>query len=389
MSPTDVSVLAVSRQPALWGAERQLLGLAPGLADRGVTVTLAAPGGGPWLERWLATGLPGVRWDPVPHGGLRAAGGVRRPNPGRLVAEGWSVGRAARAVHQLARGHDVVLSVSLDGHPDCAVAGRLARRPTALLLVDVVRPGLGRRVLRGAARWADLTIANSRATAQTVAGAGRVELVHPGVDLGSFTPGSRDRALRESLGAGDGDVLVGIVGRLDAEKGVHVVLEAVRQLASRSPEVKLAVVGDVGTGPASYAARLHAAAAPLGDRVCFAGRRDDIPQVMRALDVLVCASSAEPFGLSILEAQACGVPVIATAAGGVTDLVTHGRTGLLVAPGDTDALCQALHRLVADPDLRHALGAQGCRQARSCFDHRDQFDRYATLFRGLAGRRVP
>ena len=103
----------------------------------------------------------------------------------------------------------------------------------------------------------------------------------------------------------------------------------------------------------------------LGDRVRFVGRTDDVPGTLRALDVLVNVSAAEPFGLSVLEAQATGVAVVGTAAGGIPDFVADDDNGLLVPPGDAAALAAALARLVTDPSLRARLAARGRVSARS------------------------
>ncbi len=84
----------------------------------------------------------------------------------------------------------------------------------------------------------------------------------------------------------------------------------------------------------------------------FVGRTNDVPDTLRALDVLVNTSVAEPFGLSVLEAQASGVAVVGTRAGGIPDFVFDGDNGLLVPSGDADALAKALDRLVTDPEWR-------------------------------------
>jgi glycosyltransferase involved in cell wall biosynthesis len=126
--------------------------------------------------------------------------------------------------------------------------------------------------------------------------------------------------------------------------------------------------------------------------VRFVGRRQDVPEVLRSLDVLVNASEAEPFGLSVLEAQASGVAVVGTDAGGIPDFVEHGVTGLLVPPDDASAMADALGRLVADADLRRRLAEAGRRQAIEHFALDDQYDRRAAVYHAAAasgrGRRA-
>jgi glycosyltransferase involved in cell wall biosynthesis len=226
--------------------------------------------------------------------------------------------------------------------------------PTVLHVHDLVVPGAGRSLLSQAAKRSALTIAISHAVADCIDAGERVVVAHQGVDTDRFQPGDADPKLRGELGAGPDDLLVGVVGRVDPEKGIHHVLTAVAAMAR--PRPRLAVVGSATRGPSSYLTELATAARiTLGDDVRFVGTRTDIPNVLRALDVMVSAAASEPYGLAILEAMATGTSVVVTAAGGAVELVEHGVTGLLVPPGDSPALTAALERLRADPALRLAL----------------------------------
>jgi glycosyltransferase involved in cell wall biosynthesis len=124
------------------------------------------------------------------------------------------------------------------------------------------------------------------------------------------------------------------------------------------------VVGTAGVGPHDFADRVRAEAEELlGERVRFVGRSDDVPEVLKALDVLVNASVAEPFGLSVLEAQATGVAVIGTLSGGIPEFVLDGDNGILVPSGDAKAMAGALERLIADTELRGRLAEHGLASA--------------------------
>ncbi len=124
----------------------------------------------------------------------------------------------------------------------------------------------------------------------------------------------------------------------------------------------------------------------LGTRVTFAGRRADVPAVMRCLDVLVNASDAEPFGRSVLEAQATGTAVIGTTAGGIPEFVANEMTGLLVPASSPEALRSALQRILGDDELRLRLADAGRTQAVSSFDVVTRYDAMAEVYRGLAAR---
>ncbi len=380
-------MLVVCPPAPLWGAELNLLSLVEPLRERGVALRLGARADSPLAQAWVQRGWPLTEIDVGAHDGIRATDDPdRRAGARQLAAEARTVGRGFRDILRAARGAEVVMSFNLRTHLEVALAGRLARRPVVLDLVNIVRPGVGRRVLRTAARLATVTVANSAATAAVLGSGPRVEVVHPGVDLDRFAPGVRDAAVRAALGAGDDTLLVGIVGRIDPRKGVQVLVEAMARAQGAARDAHLVVVGDAGTGDPAFAAEVRAGAARrLGDRVTFTGKRSDIPAVIRCLDVLVNASVAEPFGLTLLEAQASGVPVVATDAGGPPEFVVDGRTGLLVPPFEPDALAAALDRLLADADLRGGLAAAALAAARPARGLVAQWDRLAAIYRSAAG----
>ena len=387
--PEAVSVLVISHPSKVWGAQLRLIDFAGPLSARGVILTLAGPSAGPLREHWERRGLPYLPLDLPAHRGLRRADRSRRAGVAQLLGELWAVVSSVPPVMKVARRFDVVLSFSIPSHLEVALAGRLARRPTVIEITGLVRPGLGRKVLRLASRLASTTVVNSAATAGNLDGdADRARVIHPGVDLERFRPGPCDASVRASLGAQPGQQLVGIVGRVDEEKGVEVLLEAMACDAGPVSKAHLVIVGDVGVMDVAFLERLKVAPDRLlGARVTFAGRRADIPEVMRCLDVLVNASDAEPFGRSVLEAQATGIAVVGTAAGGIPEFVANEMTGLLVPPSSPEALRSALQRILSDDDIAHVrLGDAARTQAVSDFDVVTRYDAMAEVYRGLAAR---
>jgi len=386
-----VRVLVVSRPSRVWGAQLRLLLTAPGLRARGVELTLAVPDGNPLADRWRAAGLPMVVLPPPGPDSLRRPDG-RRAGPIDMARAGRTALAGAVRLARTARRFDAVLSFSRHTHVEAAVAGRLARRPVVLEVVDIVRPGLGRRVLQAAARLATVVVANSRATAATLGSAPRdLRVLHPIVDLTRFEPGPVDATLRDRLGGAGDRPVVAIVGRLDPGKGIELVAAAfARATASEHPTLAaavLAVVGDRGVAPDGYVERLRADVGTLlGDRVVFTGRIEDVPGVLRSVEAFINASDAEPFGRSILEAQATGTPVVAARGGGVPEFVEDGRTGLLFPPGDADAVADALERVLADRELAAAMAAAAREQVTARFDPDDRFDELAALYHGLVRR---
>lgn len=374
------NVLVISHVANVWGAQRRLLDLAPLLREERIVLTMASPIG-ELSDRWQAAGLPHQELDLPEHHGVRGGDG-RRPSGPALARELTAVARSSAVIARRARRFDLVQSHSLWAHLETAAAGRLARRPVVLDLHDIVSPGTGRRVLGLAARLATLTVANSAATAATLPTAhASTVIVHPGVDLDRFQPGPADPVLRAELTSDAGAPLVAIIGRVDPNKGVEVVVEALARTTA-TPPPHLVVIGREQIGDRAHLESLRSRARELlGTRVRFLGPRDDVPAVLRSVDVLVNASRHEPFGRTVLEAQASGTPVVGTDAGGIPEFVADGETGLLVPPFEADALATALARLLGDDALRSRLVTQGVEQARTRFGLRTQAGAMAAAYR--------
>lgn len=375
----------MSPPTAVWGAQLYLLDQVAALADRGVHLTLGTPADSPFATAWRERGFPHLDLPLERHVGLRIAGSDRRPGWRSMLGSAQGVWRGVRTLVRVVPDYDMVYSFSLRSHLEVAIAGRVARVPTALDLVDHVQPGMGRRVLRVAATLATRTVANSTATAAVLGDRDDVEIIHPGIDLSRFHPGERDESLRSELVGGRDRPLVAVIGRLDAKKGVHVLVEAMHLMAARGVEARLLVVGEHGTGDPIYAEQLRERATRLlDDRVRFLGRRDDVPDILRAVDVLVVASDAEPFGLTALEAQASRTPVVGTDAGGLPEFVRHEETGLLVPPGDAPALARAIERVIAGGPAIDAMVDEAERRANPDRGLEAQFDRIAAMYRSVA-----
>nr|WSZ94987.1 glycosyltransferase family 1 protein [Streptomyces sp. NBC_00857] len=204
------------------------------------------------------------------------------------------------------------------------------------------------RRIRAVHTAADRTLAPSSAAVRDLAehDIPRVRLWPRGVDTVRFRPSLRDEALRRRL-APNGELIVGYVGRLAPEKHVELLAGA-----CELPGVRVVIVGD-GPSDASLRGALPGAV--------FLGRTtgDELARAFASFDVFAHTGPYETFCQTVQEAMASGVPVIAPAAGGPLDLVDHGRTGVLVAPHDTEAVTAAVRDLACAPTLRAAYGHAG------------------------------
>lgn len=214
---------------------------------------------------------------------------------------------------------------------------------------------------------------------------GRIVVIPNGIDLDRFSGTAQGRILRE-LGVPPATPVVGVVARLNELKGIEYFLAAMAQVAKRFPGARFLVVGD-GRGPvgAAYRASLEREASLLGlhGRLHFTGFREDVPELLGELTVSVQPSLSEGLSNVVLESFAAGVPVVATSAGGNSELVAHGINGLLAPPRDAQALADAVCLLLADPDRARQLGAEGRRCVEERYSLRAMVRRTAALYEDL------
>jgi glycosyltransferase involved in cell wall biosynthesis len=236
------------------------------------------------------------------------------------------------------------------------------RRPYVVSTVHSsrVRSEEDRKILRDLTPHMDQLIAVSRMIERKIhderpVGA-PVRLIYNGVDLSRYDDPERCSTLPAEYGMEPGSQVVGVVARLEPEKGHPTLLEAWPQVLRAVPDAYLLIVGE---GSRREALEAQARDLRIAHRVVFTGRRDDVPAVTAALDVAVLPSYREAQGLSILEAMALSRPVVASNVGGIPEMITDGETGLLVPPHDADALATALIRLLRDRHYAVALGQAG------------------------------
>ncbi|MCI0450961.1 MAG: glycosyltransferase [Candidatus Latescibacteria bacterium] len=354
-------VLMVDSERSWRGGQAQVRLLMSGLAEHGVSVTLAAPGDGELYRR--SEGLA-----------------IQR----RAVPPGWAGVLALRRAMASGR-FDVVHSHAARAHGAVAVARvGLARRPC-----HVVSRRVDFAVGRGAVsawkyrRGADAYIAISEGVRRVLVDGGvapeRVRVAASGIDLAKFE-GLKDRdAVRAELGLGAGTFAVGNVAALAPHKAQNDLLRAAAIVLAKRGDVRFFIVGE-----GALRAPLESLARELGieSRVVFTGFRADALDLLRAFDIFVMSSYLEGLGTSIMDAQAVGVPVVATRTGGIPELVDDGVTGLLVSPRDPGALAAGMLRFLDDEGLRRSC-AHAARVRSSGYDYRTMVYKTLDVYREL------
>jgi glycosyltransferase involved in cell wall biosynthesis len=194
---------------------------------------------------------------------------------------------------------------------------------------------------------------------RAIAGDGRAVVIHNAIVMQDYAAEHRRDAQRQALGVRPGDKLVGVVGRLNPEKGSREMLEAFAQVAAALPSAHLVFVGE---GPLEPALRARVAELNLTDRVRFVPYQHRVHPFYEAIDLLVCPSISEGLSNVILEAQVFRRAVVATRVGGNGDIIEPDITGILIEPKQPDALAAAIQRVLEDDELRQQLGENAYRR---------------------------
>ena len=393
--------------PEVGGGESQARLLAQSLTERGSRVSILA-------RRSDPTSLPAERWN--------GAAVHRLPPSGRGRWRKW--GLAATAYPSLLRLREEweVLLVSgfrILGAPAVRAARRL-KRPCVLkadsngeMSGEYFRAGLAgvgltpsssavRWLLAARNRWlrgADAFVAISATIAAELDRAGvpsrKIHRIPNAVDMARFSPstGEEKADLRRELGLPEAALVFTYVGRLVRYKGLPLLLDVWEAVCRERPDARLLLVGPGGDDLHNCEAELRSTVETRGmqDQVCFTGAVDEVEVYLRASDAFVFPTEEEAFGISLLEAMACGLPAVTTRVGAIPEVAREDEA-LLIAPRDPIALKRALLALAARPELRAEVGRKASARAAS-FSAAVVADAYEQLFLELLrtgpGGRLP
>jgi glycosyltransferase involved in cell wall biosynthesis len=212
--------------------------------------------------------------------------------------------------------------------------------------------------------------------------ADKLRIVRSAVDFERFDRPCNRASICIRLGVPANARLIGVVAQLIPRKGHRFLIEALPALLVKNPRLLVLIFGK-GPGENEIAQRVRDLG--LRDSVRLCGFRDDLPEILPCLDLLVHPATMEGLGVSLLQAASAGVPIVASRVGGIPEAVNDGVNGLLVPPGDTAALATAIDRLLGDKRLAREMGAKGRELMRAEFSIDAMVEGNLAVYRALLG----
>ena len=349
-----IRVLQIAGNSVIGGAENHVLTLVRALDPTRYRVQVVCPRPGPLVDALLQAHVRVHLIDMV------------QPAPGdeyelRLPAL-W----ALFALLRRWRPH-VVHSHLYPAHLHAALAGELAGVPAVVTTAHtlVTRPGDVWLTALTRSRVIAVSQAAKSVLVERGVPPGRIRVIYNGIEPHFFADESATGLrLRRELGIPDDALVIGIIARLSPEKGHEQFLRMASDVARRHPHTRFLIVGG---GPLEAELRGNTAALGLADRVIFTGARRDVTALNHVLDIFALPSREEALPLAVLEAMAARRPVVASAVGGVPEVVTDGQTGFLFSPTEHARFVDALLKLADHPQLGVELGRRGQERVRRQF----------------------
>lgn len=207
---------------------------------------------------------------------------------------------------------------------------------------------------------------------------GKIDVIYHGIELKEYPA---QELIRNRVGIkNDGNIIIGTVGRLEPQKAVNVLIQAVALVKNRHPHIKLLLVGD---GPLREDLENLAGTLNMGNDVIFTGWRPDAGDYIACMDIFSLSSLWEGFGIVLLEAMSLAKPIVATKVGGVPEIVMDGKGGILVPPGRPDELAAGILHLLGNPDIRREMGYFNKERVNTVFGLKTMIERYEVMYERL------
>jgi glycosyltransferase involved in cell wall biosynthesis len=349
MNTAPIRLLKIVPTLLCGGTENQAITLARSLHEQGFSLEVACLRRlGPFVKEISDLGIPLSEY--------------RIPGFYSLAA---LVQKARFACHVAKRRIDVMHAYSFYGNVFGILPARLVATPVVIASIrdrGAYLTPMQKRVQRFVCRFADCVLVNADAVKDWLTSEGynpsKIVVIPNGVELDRFTQRTDAERVRRELGIPAEAPIVMVVSRLTRQKGLEQFLEAAQRLMPRFPDARFVIVGYANPAEQDYENGLKALADQLGltGRVVFTGLRQDVPSLLAAATVSVMPSLNEALSNVLLESMAAGAPTVATRVGGTPEAILDEVTGLLVEPGDSEALAEAIARMLHEPVLARRLG---------------------------------
>ena len=345
MNPKKIKILYIIPNLEVAGAEQHLINLASNLDNRGFEVLICC------IKK---PGKLGERFKEV--GGDIICLKRRSIYDLRIMLD----------IHRLIKrnGFDIVHTYLFGFHYLAGIPARLCGVPVVISSrreIAVWKKRHHRFLENLGNRFTDKVVSCSRAAREFAVGSEnlpgeKILTIYNGVDLKKFFPRPPSACILEEFGLGKEDKIIGMVTKFASVKDPETLLKAVNEIRKTYPRIKCLLVGD---GPLKESLKLKVESLKLGNNIIFPGKRNDITRILSIMDVFVLTSLIEGLPNTILEAMACGLPVVATNVGGIPEVVENGKSGILVEPRDYSSIADAVVNLLENANLRKEMGARG------------------------------
>ena len=208
----------------------------------------------------------------------------------------------------------------------------------------------------------------------------KITVIDNGVDLQRFSNSQRNNNLRKSFGLNESNKIIGTIGSLTEEKGHIYLLEAARKVIDVVPECRFLIIGDGGQRQFLQEKTAHLW---LSEKILFAGSRKDVPEILSMLDAFVLPSIKEGLPMALLEAMASKVPVIATSVGAIPNVIEDGINGLLIPPKNSDAISEAINKMLSNGDSAKEMELKGFEKVRDHYSSKQMAIKYLAVYKEL------
>jgi len=390
-------IICLNHSGKVSGAEISLLTFFKGFKGREeIEPILACPAEGALKERAQSMGLPVVNIESFEAGFTR--------NPLFFLAYGVNLLRIGKKFASIVKEikADLIDANSVRAGLVASVSTLFHRTPILVHVRDCVpRNKIGILTRRIIARRASKIVANSSYVAHHFALDDsmfrKIDVVYNPLDLSTFDPQKVDGSQFKKMFKVNGSYpLLGVVGQISPWKGLVDVIRAMPKVLSSFPEARLLVVGEPKFDTASarydnvaYLKELKSLVKKLNlkKEVIFTGERSDMPEIMKAIDLLILASWEEPFGRSLIEAMAMEKPVISTNVGGPTEIVKNGLNGILISPKNPQVIAQTVIELASNEKKSVEMGRRGRKKVEQRFNADTYVTRMFAIYKRILDRR--